>query len=461
MENERGNNYWGTLINPDKSPAPLLEQLCVGLAQLMVKLDSGSGSSDLTPDKLARFYRQVGANYDTLFLHTKGPALSFIYQSLGCFHTLQPTTNPFEPPSIPALLPTGFVRWQVINLLLCPDEHAQYLQAALGRWDVPNPSTGGTFPKVIPRDAFPEAPDKDMVQWHEIVSQRLEKEHSSSSSSRRHFPAEFVRYYPAAKYPNYPEGGQHFFQRENNNNNHRSHEASSTPMPRAFFDDQPDDARRYRRYRSSDGRPRRRRMFANGSDGRADSRASSRNPSPRQTVSPASTARAPMRSKTTRVRNRESPERKSFYHRHHHHQPMHSSDSSNNDDGLFPQRRYGSTGDQQDGRPSHLSQGRGRRLPRRHSHDATASTYTKGGGRNEEEPDVVYSYKPVRNSHRDRRYGDPGVKFHVRYDESPPDHHGSSVSDRPRSSSNGSSETAWKGWKGSSRTTGRRVSAHE
>lgn len=33
-----GGNYWGTLINPDKSPAPLLEQLCIGLANLMVLL---------------------------------------------------------------------------------------------------------------------------------------------------------------------------------------------------------------------------------------------------------------------------------------------------------------------------------------------------------------------------------------------------------------------------------------
>ena len=28
--------YWGPLVNPDKSPAPLLEQLCLGIAQLMV-----------------------------------------------------------------------------------------------------------------------------------------------------------------------------------------------------------------------------------------------------------------------------------------------------------------------------------------------------------------------------------------------------------------------------------------
>lgn len=30
-------NSWGILINPDKSPAPLLEQLCLGIAQLMVR----------------------------------------------------------------------------------------------------------------------------------------------------------------------------------------------------------------------------------------------------------------------------------------------------------------------------------------------------------------------------------------------------------------------------------------
>lgn len=31
---------WGTLINPDKSPAPLLEQLCLGIAQLLVSITS-------------------------------------------------------------------------------------------------------------------------------------------------------------------------------------------------------------------------------------------------------------------------------------------------------------------------------------------------------------------------------------------------------------------------------------
>lgn len=495
MENSHDDgNYWGTLINPDKSPSPLLEQLCMGLAQLLVKLDNGNGSVDLTPDKLARFYREVGANYDTLFLDTKGPALSFIYQSLGCFHTLQPTTNPFEPPSIPALLPTGFVRWQVINLLLYPDEHAQYLQTALSIWDVPNPS-GGIFPKVIPRDAFPEAPDQDMVQWHEAVSQKLEKEHADQhSSSRRHIPAEFVRYYSAAtdeRDHRYPEEGQHF---SKNDSTHRANEG----VPRSSFDDKHEDSRYHnRRYFSPDGRPRRRRIFEEDEDGRADSRASSRNLSPRQTASPASKARVPLRSKTMRVRNRESPEQRPSYARHRHqaHQQVSSSDSSNNDDGLFRRRRYGSTDDHRHERSAYLSPTRGAGLPRRHSHDATSPSSKS----REQQSDASHVYKADRNSPRPRRYmAAPRAKFqenqfdeparanqpstlytdvprvHVKHEGSPSEYRpvgrpgsgnsgASSGSDRPRSSSNGSGEAGWKGWKGwsSASRAARRVSAHE
>ncbi|KAJ5175654.1 uncharacterized protein N7482_001531 [Penicillium canariense] len=120
-------SHWGTLINPDKSPAPLLEQLCLGIAQLMVRywteklaprnsregltdcvrqpsFDS-SPTTDLTPDRLAAFYRKVGGNYDPLFLETKTQALSFIYQSLGCFHSLQPSKSPYEPPFSPLAMP--------------------------------------------------------------------------------------------------------------------------------------------------------------------------------------------------------------------------------------------------------------------------------------------------------------------------------------------------------------------
>jgi hypothetical protein len=33
---DEGADCWGVLINPDKSPTPLLEQLCLGIAQVMV-----------------------------------------------------------------------------------------------------------------------------------------------------------------------------------------------------------------------------------------------------------------------------------------------------------------------------------------------------------------------------------------------------------------------------------------
>lgn len=136
------------------------------------------------PESLACFYREVGGNFDTLFLNTKPPALSFIYQSLGCFHSLQPSTNAFEPPSVPALLPNGFVRWQTIQILLDPDEHCQYLQNAVARWDIVNQDDGSTFPKAIPRDAFPAEPDSEMVQWHEEVSRRLEYDYWKRNTPR-------------------------------------------------------------------------------------------------------------------------------------------------------------------------------------------------------------------------------------------------------------------------------------
>lgn len=119
-----------------------------------------------------------------MFLETKPAALSFIYQSLGCYHSLQqPSNNPFEPPSLPALLPSGFVRWQTIQILLDPDEHSEYIQRAVEIWDVRNPY-GGYFPKTIPRDAFPSEPDPEMVQWHEQVSRRLEYDYMKRSKPR-------------------------------------------------------------------------------------------------------------------------------------------------------------------------------------------------------------------------------------------------------------------------------------
>jgi hypothetical protein len=201
--------HWGTLINSDKSPAPLLEQLCLGIAQLMVSsrpcfgpdtiLTSfkpsfdANGTCDITPERLAAFYRKVGGNYDPLFLETKAQALSFIYQSLGCFHSLQPSANPYEPPSIPSLLPNGFVRWQTIQLLMDPDEHSVYLQNAVELWDIAD-ANGDIFPKTIPRDAFPSEPDPEMLEWHEGVSRRLERDYLKRHTKRAS-PPDFGTYH--------------------------------------------------------------------------------------------------------------------------------------------------------------------------------------------------------------------------------------------------------------------------
>ncbi|KAF3894638.1 hypothetical protein GY631_5978 [Trichophyton interdigitale] len=176
---------WGYLIQPDKSPSPRLEQLCLGLAGVISELDPSSSTKELTPEKLAAFYRAVGGNYDSLFLNTPSASLSFIYQSLGCFHTLQPTKNAFEAPSIPALLPHGYIRWQTIQLLLCPEEHTPFLQRAVEMFDIVDVHEGYLLPKTIPASAFPTEPDPDMVKWHETVSNRLELESAATTPRTR------------------------------------------------------------------------------------------------------------------------------------------------------------------------------------------------------------------------------------------------------------------------------------
>lgn len=140
----------------------------------------------LTPTKLATFYRLVGGDYDPLFLDTPQSSLSFIYQSLGCFHTLQPDRDPHSAPSIPALTPQGFVRWQTVQLLLEPDEHAPFLQNAVKRFEITNPADGEPFPSILPREALPSKPDPQMLEWHDNVSEKLMIE--AQVSSKRVLP---------------------------------------------------------------------------------------------------------------------------------------------------------------------------------------------------------------------------------------------------------------------------------
>ncbi|KAL9124587.1 MAG: hypothetical protein Q9217_006092 [Psora testacea] len=178
--------YWGYLIQRDKQPTPVFQQLLLGVANYINKHITPWDTSCLTPVKLAHFYRLVGGDYDALFLNTPQTSLSFIYQSLGCFHTLQPTQDPFAAPSVPALTPQGFVRWQTVQLLLGPEEHVPFLQEAVKRFDLTNPTDGEPFPSILPRDALPSKPDQEMSEWHDAVSEKLMLE--AQASQDRNLP---------------------------------------------------------------------------------------------------------------------------------------------------------------------------------------------------------------------------------------------------------------------------------
>ncbi|KAJ5929813.1 hypothetical protein N7454_006763 [Penicillium verhagenii] len=242
---------WGTLINSDKSPAPLLEQLCLGIAQLMPSFDS-NGTLDLTPDRIASFYRKVGGNYDPLFLGTTSSALSFIYQSLGCFHTLQPSSNPYEPPSIPSLQPAGFVRWQTIQLLMEPDEHWQYLQNAVSMWDIPD-ATGELFPKEIPRDAFPSEPDPEMLAWHEGVSRKLERDYMKRKTSHTPSPDFGGYHYRFSGKDPLPDEEEYFSPPPRQSTPRQSVPRQSTPRQQSYHEaDRPSGRRQHHRRLSAE-----------------------------------------------------------------------------------------------------------------------------------------------------------------------------------------------------------------
>lgn len=142
--------------------------------------------TSLTPHRLSIFYRSVGGD-DFVFRELGYPGLSLMYQILGCFHSLQPTANAFGPPMVPCLLPLGFVRWQTLQLLLYPEEHAQCIQRAVELYDVPKPD-GGIFPKILPRESFPSKPDEAMEKWHSTVLERLDGGHHRLKNSPYNSP---------------------------------------------------------------------------------------------------------------------------------------------------------------------------------------------------------------------------------------------------------------------------------
>lgn len=97
----------------------------------------------------------------------------------GCQHTLQPVPNDdFQPPCIPALTISGFVRWQCYQLLLAPSLHVPVIQYAVDNWGLKHPRTGEPFPAPLPAMAFPTEPDELTKKWFEDKSENLRRQHA-------------------------------------------------------------------------------------------------------------------------------------------------------------------------------------------------------------------------------------------------------------------------------------------
>ncbi|SPO02123.1 uncharacterized protein DNG_04796 [Cephalotrichum gorgonifer] len=159
-------SYYGYLFKQDKSSTEMLSALLRAIANHIITEIGDKNEKNLTPTKLAAFYRAAGGDYDRLFL-TMPDILSFIWCKIGCEHSLQPTGDDYKPPSIPALTLRGFVRWETVEILLDPAVHVPFIQFAVQNWALKHPDTGQPFPSPLPADAFPTEPDAKMVKWHE------------------------------------------------------------------------------------------------------------------------------------------------------------------------------------------------------------------------------------------------------------------------------------------------------
>lgn len=124
-----------------------------------------------------------------LFVNAPHESISYIWQVFGCRHSLEPTDNDFEAPSIPALTLAGFVRWESIQVLLAPDEHVPFILAAVESWDLKNPGTGEPFPKDLTASSFPSEPDEEITAWHEACGDKLRQEATPRESPRPAFPS--------------------------------------------------------------------------------------------------------------------------------------------------------------------------------------------------------------------------------------------------------------------------------
>lgn len=115
-----------------------------------------------------------------LFASGHKKTISFVWQALGVQHVLLPgESDSPEPsvhhaePSVPALTPKGFVRWQSIQILREPEVHVPLMQIAVKYWKLQHPDTGIAFPPDIPVESFPKTGDPQLVEWHRDCGNEL------------------------------------------------------------------------------------------------------------------------------------------------------------------------------------------------------------------------------------------------------------------------------------------------
>lgn len=111
-----------------------------------------------------------------LFKDVPYPSISWIYASIGCEYSIQPSGDDFGPRFVPVLTDRGFVRWQSTELLLGPEEHVPFLQKCINQFDIKNPDTDDEFPKGLPSESFPTQPDEATEKWHAMCAEKLRQE---------------------------------------------------------------------------------------------------------------------------------------------------------------------------------------------------------------------------------------------------------------------------------------------
>ncbi|KAF2458225.1 hypothetical protein BDY21DRAFT_284474, partial [Lineolata rhizophorae] len=180
-------DYWGYMFEENKCGTKKLNQLLSGIWDHISKNIDPAEYQDVNPTQLAAFYRAVGGDYDALFVETPPTSIAFIYKSIGCLHSLQPAPDDdgYGAPQIPALKKKGYITWQTIQLLLGPEEHVPFLQNAVDKFDIIDPETNRPFPKLLPREAFPDHPDPSMIEWYEDVANKLRAEAEQQGNERR------------------------------------------------------------------------------------------------------------------------------------------------------------------------------------------------------------------------------------------------------------------------------------